>query len=479
MFHGVTDDTLARAAALLGDPERRRPAAAPALATYERLGAHGGATGFWPRLGARFPGTTAARAVGALARRPGGLWLVGTDGQPRRFRRSVASAICTTLVSHPDTDIAALDLVRRSRPGDRGRAGTRRPPRRPGRREYRAAARATSSRRSGRPRTGRTRPAGAAVPGAGGPAQRARGSGRAGWSRSPSGLEPREGRVAVRKAIVFAVAPRGRGGPVAGPSPARPRPHRPRVPLRERSRRGAGLGARRMSQPVTQSPHHRGARPRQHGQSVGRQVDPGADRGGNAVGTGEQHAAQRPAQARHLRPHGHHPLGVVEQVQRQPGRRTTRGPGLDERDQDLGVARARAPRPRPARAGDAQARACRSGPAPARSRGAGLVRPAAAATRRPAARPRRRPASAATPVRRRGRREAPPGRAPSSPRPPRGARRRRRPVRPRRCARAGERPWRAAGRAGRGGAPRAPSRSAATPSRPGPARRGACRARDR
>src|SRR5712671_4375072 len=39
MFHGVTDDTLARAAALLGDPDKAGRLRTRALATYERLGA--------------------------------------------------------------------------------------------------------------------------------------------------------------------------------------------------------------------------------------------------------------------------------------------------------------------------------------------------------------------------------------------------------------------------------------------------------
>ena len=39
MLHGVTDDTLARAAACLGDPERAGVLRGRALATYERIGA--------------------------------------------------------------------------------------------------------------------------------------------------------------------------------------------------------------------------------------------------------------------------------------------------------------------------------------------------------------------------------------------------------------------------------------------------------
>src|SRR6185437_5421778 len=48
MFHGVVDDTLSRAAAVLGDAETAGRLCARALATYERIGAR-----WWrDRLGA-------------------------------------------------------------------------------------------------------------------------------------------------------------------------------------------------------------------------------------------------------------------------------------------------------------------------------------------------------------------------------------------------------------------------------------------
>ena len=77
MFHGVTDDTLARAAALLGEPSTSARLRAQALATYERIGAQ-----WWrDRLAAWTPPTA---RDGSVAKRrirlhpvAGGLWLVG------------------------------------------------------------------------------------------------------------------------------------------------------------------------------------------------------------------------------------------------------------------------------------------------------------------------------------------------------------------------------------------------------------------
>jgi hypothetical protein len=79
MFHGVTDDTLARAAALLGDPDRAARLRTRALATYERLGAR------WWRDRLAAWGPPAADDVSREPRRahlhpvPGGLWLIGPE----------------------------------------------------------------------------------------------------------------------------------------------------------------------------------------------------------------------------------------------------------------------------------------------------------------------------------------------------------------------------------------------------------------
>jgi hypothetical protein len=94
MFHGVTDDTLARAAALLGEPDRAGRLRARALATYERLGAQ-----WWrDRLASWRPPVAedARRGSGRvhLHPAPGGLWLVGTEGTAVPLRACGVSAIC-------------------------------------------------------------------------------------------------------------------------------------------------------------------------------------------------------------------------------------------------------------------------------------------------------------------------------------------------------------------------------------------------
>jgi hypothetical protein len=75
MFHGVTDDTLTRAAALRGDGDEADRLRTRALATSARLGAR-----WWRRrLEAWTPATSSEPADGVvhLHPAPGGLWLVG------------------------------------------------------------------------------------------------------------------------------------------------------------------------------------------------------------------------------------------------------------------------------------------------------------------------------------------------------------------------------------------------------------------
>ncbi len=110
MWHGVTDDTLARAFAVLGDTEASGRRAAAALATYERLGA-----GWWlERLRAALP-TGAARATDVptvhLHRQPGGLWLVGREGATFVLPAMRGLTHLHVLLSSPDTDVPSLGLA--------------------------------------------------------------------------------------------------------------------------------------------------------------------------------------------------------------------------------------------------------------------------------------------------------------------------------------------------------------------------------
>ncbi len=110
MFHGVTDDTLARAAALLGEPataERRR---SRALATYERLGAH-----WWlRRLKASAPNrpeTPAAPRRFRLHPAPGGLWLAGPAEAATPLRALRGFGYLGHLLRRPHQPVDVLDLV--------------------------------------------------------------------------------------------------------------------------------------------------------------------------------------------------------------------------------------------------------------------------------------------------------------------------------------------------------------------------------
>ncbi len=111
MFHGVTDDTLARAAALLGDPDRAVRLRARALATYERLGAQ-----WWrDRLTSWRPPVPDDVARGSrrvhLHPAPGGLWLVGPDGAAVPLRALRGFGYLRELLRRPGQPVAALDLV--------------------------------------------------------------------------------------------------------------------------------------------------------------------------------------------------------------------------------------------------------------------------------------------------------------------------------------------------------------------------------
>jgi hypothetical protein len=112
MWHGVTDDTLARAYALLGDAEAAARHEATALTTYERIGAR------WWRDRLRSgtaavppsPSPTEPTAV-HLHRRPGGLWVVGREGATAVLPDVRGLSHLRTLLSRPDTDVPALRLM--------------------------------------------------------------------------------------------------------------------------------------------------------------------------------------------------------------------------------------------------------------------------------------------------------------------------------------------------------------------------------
>ena len=109
MWHGVTDDTLARGYALLGDLEASTRHRAAALATYERIGAS-----WWrDRLRTQLPAEpppTEIRSV-HLHQQPGGLWLVGREGATFVLPRMRGLEHLHALLRRPDTEISALELV--------------------------------------------------------------------------------------------------------------------------------------------------------------------------------------------------------------------------------------------------------------------------------------------------------------------------------------------------------------------------------
>src|SRR3954447_6955892 len=109
MWHGVTDDTLARGFALLGDADASARHRAAALATYDRIGA-----GWWrdrlpATLGATTPPTD--ERVVHLHEQPGGLWLVGREGATFVLPRMRGLVHLHRLLTEPDRDVPASTLV--------------------------------------------------------------------------------------------------------------------------------------------------------------------------------------------------------------------------------------------------------------------------------------------------------------------------------------------------------------------------------
>ncbi len=111
MFHGVTDDTLARAAGKLGDQEAAARLRAGALASYEQLGA----TWWRDRMAASPKPGEGERASAVLTAHlepiGGGLWLVGTGQSPAPVRALRGFGYLAELLRRPHQAIAAPELA--------------------------------------------------------------------------------------------------------------------------------------------------------------------------------------------------------------------------------------------------------------------------------------------------------------------------------------------------------------------------------
>jgi hypothetical protein len=111
MFHGVTDDTLARASEVLGDPHAAGRLRSRALATYERMGAQ-----WWRnRLACWNPPEPDNRSRSSwrvhLHPLPGGLWLVGSEHTAVPLRELRGFNYLRELLRRPGRPVAALDLA--------------------------------------------------------------------------------------------------------------------------------------------------------------------------------------------------------------------------------------------------------------------------------------------------------------------------------------------------------------------------------
>ncbi len=106
MFHGVTDDTLARGHHLLGHPGTARRLREQAVRTYRSIGA----TWWRERLEAWIP-ADAAPTTYALRPAAGGLWVIGSPSDPVTVPAMRGIEYLHRLLSQPSTDISALDLA--------------------------------------------------------------------------------------------------------------------------------------------------------------------------------------------------------------------------------------------------------------------------------------------------------------------------------------------------------------------------------
>jgi hypothetical protein len=109
MFHGITDDTLARACERLGDAER-----AVALGPRRwRPTAGSGATWWRERLEADAPATTEPKRSTAMTLRPGpaGVWFVGRGSEETAIPARRGLEHLHTLLAHPGQELPALRLA--------------------------------------------------------------------------------------------------------------------------------------------------------------------------------------------------------------------------------------------------------------------------------------------------------------------------------------------------------------------------------
>ena len=109
MFHGVTDDTLARACQRLGDAERADALREKALSTYRRIGA----TWWRERLEAAAQPVRAPERPATMTLRPGpaGVWLVGRAGVETAIPARRGLEHLHALLAHPGGELPALRLA--------------------------------------------------------------------------------------------------------------------------------------------------------------------------------------------------------------------------------------------------------------------------------------------------------------------------------------------------------------------------------
>jgi hypothetical protein len=111
MFHGVTDDPLARACERLGDLERAAALRAKALATYQRIGAS-----WWRERLEAEPGPvrdleTGSSTVMTLRPGPPGIWFVGRGAAESAVPTRRGIEHLHTLLTHAGREIPALTLA--------------------------------------------------------------------------------------------------------------------------------------------------------------------------------------------------------------------------------------------------------------------------------------------------------------------------------------------------------------------------------
>jgi hypothetical protein len=109
MFHGVTDDTLARACQRLGDTERAEALREKALSTYRRIGA----TWWRERLEKERPAASGRDRTTTMTLRPGtaGVWLVGRATEETAIPARRGLEHLHLLLSHPGAEVPALRLA--------------------------------------------------------------------------------------------------------------------------------------------------------------------------------------------------------------------------------------------------------------------------------------------------------------------------------------------------------------------------------